>query len=71
MEDRSVIAPVLFVICMFGGSAFFIIMASMKATDDANHRWQAECVAGGVAEYDTKTGEWKWIAPKESEATSE
>ena len=31
--------------------------------------WQAECVARGVAEYDAKTGEWKWKVEKESEVS--
>lgn len=48
-----------------GLMAFGISICVIQST------WQAECVARGVAEYDAKTGEWKWIAPKESEATSE
>lgn len=51
---------------MLFGVVLFAYLAKLDA-DLARTRWQAECIARGVAEYDAKTGEWKWTVEKESE----
>lgn len=41
-----------------------ICMSSFIAENSCNSRWHREAVARGVAEYDAKTGEWKWTVER-------
>lgn len=51
-----------FIIGLFLSCVLLFVLATPDRT------WHAEAVKRGAAEYDTKTGEWKWIEKKEAES---
>ena len=55
-DDDSVIG----VVFMIALRASILLAAVAFGNHRAAETWQSECVRRGVAEYDSKTGEWKW-----------
>lgn len=52
---------VVILIAAVGG---MICLSAFVSENSCNNRWQREAVARGVAEYDAKTGEWKWTVER-------
>lgn len=50
---------------------FFLSCVLWFVFTTPDRMWHAEAVKRGAAEYDTKTGDWKWVEKKEPQTEKE
>lgn len=63
-EALAALAYTLVVLAVVGGIAAMGYVQGRGYTID---EFQAECIARGVAEYDTQTGKWKWTVERKGD----
>lgn len=58
-NDFGIITVIVFV------SLAVVALASLVVNGSAAHHYRTEAINRGYAEHDAKTGEWRWVEPKE------
>ncbi len=66
-QEANRLANATFVVGFIIGAGIFGFTAASIATGVCNKGWQSECISRGVAEYDAKTAQFKWLVEPKGE----